>query len=923
MSIFKSTLLLFLFTLPSITLSQTTTVEFQVNMNEQIIQGNFDPTADFVDIAGSFNNWGDPALVLNDDDKDGIYIADQSFNTGQQIELKARINGSWGGTEEFPNGGSNRSYTIAENDVIEFWYNDEVSENVLQVNISASSNFTIPGEVIQFSDLSKGNPVVWEWSFPEGSPNSSTEKNPVVTYANEGSFDVQLTITNEEGESKTKLFEEFITVGNTETHWWNDAVFYEIFVRSFYDGNGDGIGDFKGLIQKLDYLNDGNPATHQDLGVTGIWLMPIHQSPSYHGYDVTDYREIESDYGTNADFKAFIAEAHARGIKVIIDYVMNHSSSEHPWFRDSKNPSNEKRDWYIWEENNPGGNGPWGQNVWHQSNGDYYYGLFWGGMPDLNYDTPAVKEEMFDISTFWLEEMNVDGFRLDAVKYIYETAEGLEDVEETFQFWRDFRSHYKAINPASFSVGEAWSSTDKASEYVKNEGLDYVFEFDLASSVLNAVNNGNAAGLVAKAQEVMASYPYLQFGTFLTNHDMNRVMNVLNSDQKKAKQAAELLLTLPGIPYLYYGEEIGMLGEKPDEDIRLPMQWNNTSNAGFTTGSPWRPPMADYNEKNVQDQQLDPTSLWRKYQELIATRNTQSALRTGNYRTVQSDQSAIYSFIRQDEQQQILVVANLSSTETTNCSLTLSSSNLIAGKYQLVDLLSGHQNTVTINNSGEMNLLLDEIPAHSTQIYKFLTAETSTTTVELMVDMNDLIIEQSFDASSESVVLISSENAFGSEKLTLSDDDGDGIYSISLSDIKIGSTIEFKYGINEIENGREEFPESDQVRTFRLKEGDNAVLNVYNQIGSKITAVTEKLNNNPILKLYPNPTKETINVTVEEKNFSRITYKVIDGTGRTKLTGVLENKVAQIDIHNLSAGLYFIQISGKDFKTSRKILVTD
>ena len=759
MTFLKTTVLSFLFILPSLVLSQTTTVEFQVNMNEQITQGNFNPNTDFVDIAGSFNDWGSPALVLNDNDSDGIYTATESFNIGQQIELKARINGSWDGTEEFPNGGSNRSFTIEENDVIEFWYNDEVPDNVLQVNIAASSNFAIPGEVIQFTDLSNGNPTTWEWNFTGGTPTSSTEQNPVVNYANEGSFDVSLTIQNADGEIETKVFENFITIGNTDTYWWNEAVFYEIFVRSFYDSDGDGIGDFQGLIQKLDYLNDGNPATHHDLGVNGIWLMPIHQSPSYHGYDVTDYREIESDYGTNEDFKEFIAAAHERGIKVIIDYVMNHSSSEHPWFRDSKTPSNEKRDWYVWEDTNPGGSGPWGQNVWHQSNGDYYYGLFWGGMPDLNYETPAVKEEMFDISTFWLEEMNVDGFRLDAVKYIYETDEGLEDVPETFQFWKDFRAHYKSINPNSFSVGEAWTSTNKAREYVGNDGLDYVFEFDLAGNIIAAVNNGNADGLISKSQEVMGSYPYLQFGTFLTNHDMDRVMNVLNSDQAKAKQAAELLLTLPGIPYLYYGEEIGMLGQKPDEDIRLPMQWSSSSNAGFTTGSPWRAPKTDYPNKNVVDQQKEPRSLWRTYQDVISTRNTQRALKTGNYSAISSSDNSIFSFIRQENEAQIIVVANLTANSKSNVNVNLSSSSLIAGAYQLVDLLSGIQVNMTINSGGGFNLNLEEMEAHSTYIFKLMTAEETTTSVKLMVDMNDLIEDGGFDPDSESVILISSENA--------------------------------------------------------------------------------------------------------------------------------------------------------------------
>lgn len=170
------------------------------------------------------------------------------------------------------------------------------------------------------------------------------------------------------------------------TYWWNDTVFYEIFVRSFYDSDGDGIGDLQGIIQKLDYLNDGNPETSSDLGITGIWLMPVSQSPSYHGYDVTDYYTIEDDYGNNDDFLALMDACHARGIKVIVDLVMNHCSSQHPWFIASQQNDPEYTDWFRWSSTDPGYLGPWGQPVWHQgTNGLYYYGIFWGGMPDLNY----------------------------------------------------------------------------------------------------------------------------------------------------------------------------------------------------------------------------------------------------------------------------------------------------------------------------------------------------------------------------------------------------------------------------------------------------------------------------------------------------------------------------------------------------------
>jgi 1,4-alpha-glucan branching enzyme len=213
------------------------------------------------------------------------------------------------------------------------------------------------------------------------------------------------------------------TTSTIATGWWNDAVFYEVFVRSFYDANGDGNGDINGLIQKLDYLNDGNPATTTDLGVTALWLMPIMQSPSYHGYDVTDYRTVEQDYGSNNDFKALVAAAHARGIKVIIDFVMNHTSEQHPWFTESAaSTTSNYRNWYRWSATNPGGTGPWGQTVWYNRNSAWYYALFWSGMPDLNYTTPAVKTELFDVARFWMQDMNVDGFRLDAVKYILRTV---------------------------------------------------------------------------------------------------------------------------------------------------------------------------------------------------------------------------------------------------------------------------------------------------------------------------------------------------------------------------------------------------------------------------------------------------------------------------------------------------------------------
>jgi hypothetical protein len=237
------------------------------------------------------------------------------------------------------------------------------------------------------------------------------------------------------------------------THWWNDTVFYEILVRSFSDSNGDGIGDLQGLTAKLDYLNDGNPATTTDLGITGIWLMPINNAPSYHGYDSLDYRSINPDYGTMADFEAFLAAAHARGIKVIIDYVMNHCSNEHPWFVAARQNSPTYRNWFRWAPNKPDETGPWGQAVWHWNQSGWYYGLFWSGMPDLNYDTPAVKTEMLDTAAWWLDAIGVDGFRLDAVLYIDEDPGLLQTTPATLQFWQDFNAHIKAVEPDALFGG--------------------------------------------------------------------------------------------------------------------------------------------------------------------------------------------------------------------------------------------------------------------------------------------------------------------------------------------------------------------------------------------------------------------------------------------------------------------------------------
>jgi len=691
--------------------SQSTTVVFNVNMKQQIVIGNFKPATDFVDLPGSFNNWS--STMLTDSNGDSIYTASIALNVGDNIEFKARINGLWNGKEEFSGGGPNRTYTVVPNGVVSFWYNDVIPSTVLAVAVQASSRAVIPGQVVQFLDKSNGSPVSWEWSFPGGTPATSQIKNPVVTYSSEGKFPITLKIKNAKTDSISQTLTDYINVSKASNYWWNDAIFYEVFVRSFFDQNGDGKGDLKGLTQKLDYLNDGDSTTHTDLGITAIWVMPVMQSPSYHGYDVTDYRTIESDYGTNADFSAFIQAAHQRGIKVIIDLVMNHTSNQNPWFiQSAASTTSAYRNWYRWNTTSLGGQ-------WFYNNNAYYYAGFGSGMPDLNYANADVKAEMFDIARFWLQDMHVDGFRLDAVKYIFETATQNEDVPETLQFWKDFRASYKSVNPDAFAVGEAWTSTNIIKKYVENNGLDYCFEFSLAIALVNAANNGDATGLRTRVEDAMASYPYLQFGTFLTNHDQERVMSTLGNDVSKAKLAAQLLLSFPGIPFIYYGEEIGTVGPKPDENIRTPLQWNNTANAGFSTGTPWRAPQSDYTTKNLTSQQLDKTSLWSTYNKMIQLRTSEPALRRGNYATVTSNAISLFVFLRQYQNETIFVASNLSNAQLSNIEISLYPGTLSAGTYQLKDLLTNKTLEIVVSaDGGAENQNIGNLAARTTALYK-------------------------------------------------------------------------------------------------------------------------------------------------------------------------------------------------------------
>ncbi len=477
--------------------------------------------------------------------------------------------------------------------------------------------------------------------------------------------------------------------------WWSNAVFYEIFVRSFNDSDGDGVGDFNGITQKLDYL--------QELGITAVWLMPIFPSPSYHGYDVTDYYDVNPQYGTMDDFKNLVTEAHKRDINIILDLVINHTSDKHPWFKEAKkDPNSPYRDWYIWSETDLNYEGPWGQRVWHSSTTGFYYGIFEAFMPDLNYNNPEVTQEMNKIAAFWLTDVGVDGFRLDAAKHLIEEGTVQQNTQAThLWFQNEFYPAYKAVDPEAMTVGELFGDgLNTIATYVKNDQFDLAFNFQLANSFIDAAYTGKAGTLPNTLKVSDKAIPDHEYATFLTNHDQNRVMSQLNGDVNKAKLAAFLLLTSPGTPFIYYGEEIGMQGKKPDENIRLPMQWSAEANAGFTTGRPWRAPGTDFETVNVAAQTGTADSLLEHYRALIQLRNNHITLQTGDLIPLKSNKPSIYAAIRTDENGTFLILANLAEEAVTDYSIALDGAGLAESAYS-VETVFGAEQATSPDGSGK------------------------------------------------------------------------------------------------------------------------------------------------------------------------------------------------------------------------------
>ncbi|HET6436623.1 MAG TPA: alpha-amylase family glycosyl hydrolase [Anaeromyxobacter sp.] len=452
--------------------------------------------------------------------------------------------------------------------------------------------------------------------------------------------------------------------------WWKGAVFYQVFVRSFADSDGDGVGDLAGLTDHLDYLNDGDPATHDDLGVDAILLMPVFASPSYHGYDVTDYERIASAYGDLDSFSKLVQAAHRRGLKVILDLPLNHTSDEHPWFKDSASGrASRRRGWYEWSPKDPGWGKPWdlSSKAWHRRGKDFYYGLFEAGMPDLNYQNQEVREEMKRIIRLWLGR-GADGFRLDAVRFLVETGpvRGQVSTPLTHAYLKELSQAVRAEKPGAVLVGEVWSVTEDIADYYGNgsDELDLAFDFPLAAAIVSAAANGRTDELSSVLAAARRAYPPGAVDApFLTNHDQIRIATRVQNDPARLRLAAALLFTLPGSPFVYQGEELGEENGdgQADEEKRTPLPFRcEGAGHGFTNGTPWHAFAKGAEQRCVERERADPTSLLSFYRDLIVLRHASPALLRGDLEPVGlpgAPHSAL-AFLRKSEAEVVLCIHN-------------------------------------------------------------------------------------------------------------------------------------------------------------------------------------------------------------------------------------------------------------------------
>jgi maltose alpha-D-glucosyltransferase/alpha-amylase len=491
--------------------------------------------------------------------------------------------------------------------------------------------------------------------------------------------------------------------------WYKNAIFYEVHIRSFCDSNGDGKGDLVGLTSKLDYL--------QELGVDCIWLLPMFPSPlKDDGYDIADYHNVHPDYGTVEDFKRLVDEAHARGMRVIADLVLNHTSDQHPWFVESrKSKDNPYRDYYVWSDTDQKYNetriifldtepSNW---TYDETTGEYYWHRFYASQPDLNYDNPVVADTMIDVLRYWMD-MGIDGFRADAVPYLFEReGTNCENLPETHDYLKRVRRVLDEEYPGTILLGEAnqwpWDlrpyfGGDEADPSVSGNEFHMAFHFPVMPRIFKALKLGDATDIL----DIMSRTPAIpgnsQWCVFLRNHDeltlemvteedrqlmwdlyapdlkmrlnlgiRRRLAPLLDNDRRKIELANSILFTLPGAPIVYYGDEIGMgdnIALFDRNGVRTPMQWTADPGAGFSAGDPWAPIISDetYGTQriNVESQKNDQTSLYHTMKHFIATRKANPVLGWGGCNFMNLPNKAVLAYLRHKDETVILAIHNLS-----------------------------------------------------------------------------------------------------------------------------------------------------------------------------------------------------------------------------------------------------------------------
>ena len=458
------------------------------------------------------------------------------------------------------------------------------------------------------------------------------------------------------------------------------GVYYSLFVRSFADSDGDGIGDFNGIRQQLDYLSD--------LGIRGLWLLPIYPSPSYHGYDVDDYYDVNPQYGTMEDFETLIEACRQRGISIMLDITFNHSSSNNKWFIASKNPDDPHRAWYHWISENPANEmtdsaskyninaNVWGHKLWTKSGNSYYAGEFHDGMPDFNLDSPELRAELKKVLAFWMDK-GVTGFRFDAAGHIYDKIKmpaGFDDsTGASAAFWKEMIDYTKSLNPKTYSVAEVWDTTSIRAQALA--GLDSVFHFDLGDNyILNTIKNKSAGSnnLAHIIENDLTAYRKFNENfidaPFLTNHDQARLAGNLKGNLAELKLAAGMYLLTPGIPFVYYGEELGMMSGTKDETKRTPFLWvqmdSKKKPAYMTSWSDSQDCIYNKKTTGLDQQKKDKNSLYNYYRKIINFRNSCPAFTAySQLLPYDSGNSALSSWIVKAGDKQAFVLHNVTDSE--------------------------------------------------------------------------------------------------------------------------------------------------------------------------------------------------------------------------------------------------------------------